>query len=80
MYRLEIQPFRYGAGAIKKFVPRKNNTAERKISQVILTPEELANKIKNPTKKVEKRASGGGDYGDTCGMSYGDWLVTGISC
>ncbi len=80
MYRLEIQPVRYGVAAAKQVVRKNATSAKGKINQILLTPEELVSKTKKPAQKVEKRVSNYGDYGDTCGASYGDWLVTGISC
>lgn len=81
MYRLEIQPVRYGVAAAKKAVTSKAPKTTNKLNSIVFTPNEFKNTISKQTRPVEKRVvRNNGDYGDTCGMSYGDWLVTGITC
>ena len=80
MYRLEIQPVRYGVAATKRAVTKRLPKTQGKINEVVFTPNEFKNTISKPQKSVNNRVYNSGDYTETCGASYGDWLVTGISC
>lgn len=80
MYGLRVQPVGNAVATTRRMATKRLSGASKKLNEIVFTPSEFKNTINKPQKNVKNRVYNSGDYTETCGISYGSWLPTGIAC